>query len=134
MVSRAEGESLGGVTSISHKLGWVGVIGLKLAVRRVISSDLANEDCSSTGCGCWGLCLRDVFRRLMMLDTNWLGGALTAEGEPEVLSVDADPTFGLRESTLGCADADELSSALGGGSLSTPVISEIALSLLSKWS
>lgn len=75
VVSRAGGESLGGVMSTSRKLGWVGVNGLKLAVRRVASSDLANDDCSSTGCGCWVLCLRDVFRRLIMLETNWLGGA-----------------------------------------------------------
>lgn len=110
------------------------MIGLKLAVRRVISSDLANEDCSSTGCGCWVLCLRDVFRRLMMLETNWLGVALIAEGEPEELSEVTDTAFGLTEITLDCADTDtdDLFSGLGGGSSFTPVISEISLSQLSK--
>lgn len=43
-----------------------------------------------------------------------------------------DPAFGLIASTLGCADTNDLSSALGGGSPLTPDISEIALSLLSK--
>lgn len=122
------------MTSASPKLGWSGVIDLKFAVRRVISSDLADEDCSSTGCGCWVLCLQDVFRRLMMLETNWLGFALIAEGEPEELSEVTDTPFGLKEITLDCADTDtdtdDLFSALGGGSSFTPVISEIGLSLL----